>query len=140
MKKTFWIEFLKRGLIACAGGPVILAIVYGILGITGVVESLSPAEVSIGILTVTVMAFIAAGITAVYQSDRLPLPFAIAVHALVLYLDYLLMYLLNDWIPKNSTAIGMFSGIFAGGFALVWLIIYLCNRNTIGKINKSIRA
>lgn len=140
MKNSFWKEFLLRGLIACAGGPVILASVYGILGMTGAVESLSPAEVSTGILTVTVMAFIAAGITAIYQSERLPLPFAIAVHAVVLYLDYLLMYLLNDWIPKNAAAIGIFSGIFAGGFAIVWLIIYLCNRNTIGKINKSIHA
>lgn len=140
MKKNFWKEFLMRGLIACAGGPVILAIIFGILGITGAVESLSPAEVSTGILTVTVMAFIVAGITAIYQYDRLPLPFAIAVHAVVLYLDYLLMYLLNDWIPKNAAAIGIFSGFFAGGFALVWLIIYLCNRNTISRINKSIQA
>ena len=140
MKKSFWKEFTLRGFLACAGGPVVLAIIYGILGATDTVQSLSPMEVCVGILSITVMAFIAAGITVIYQSEWLPLPFAIAIHAVVLYLDYLLMYLLNDWIPRNSTSIGIFSGIFAGGFALVWLIIYLCNRNAIGKINKSIQA
>lgn len=140
MKKSFWKEFILRGLITCAGGPVVLAIIYGILGATNTVQTLSTSAVCYGILSITVMAFIAAGITAIYQSEHLPLPFAIAVHAAVLYLDYLLMYLLNDWIPRNGIAIGIFSAVFFAGFALVWLIIYLCNRNTIGKINKSIQA
>ena len=32
--KKFWKEFLLRGLVAAAGGPVVLAIIYGILGAT----------------------------------------------------------------------------------------------------------
>ena len=137
MRKQFWKEFLHRGLLAAAGGPVILAIIYGILGATGVVTSLPPAEVCMGVLSITLMAFIAAGITAVYQMEQLPLPGAIAIHAVVLYLDYLIMYLLNSWIPRDVTAMGIFSAIFFGGFALVWLIIYQFIKRDTDKVNKA---
>ena len=44
MKKHI-VQFLKRGLMAAAGGPVVLAIVYGILGAVGVIETLTPEAV-----------------------------------------------------------------------------------------------
>lgn len=122
--KKFWKEFVFRGLLACAGGPVVLAIIYGILGATGAVASLSPAEVCQGILSITVMAFIAAGITGIYTLEQLPLISAILIHAGVLYLDYLIMYLCNNWIPRNAAALWTFTAVFAAGFTLVWLIIY----------------
>lgn len=135
--KKFFLEFIKRGLMAAAGGPMVLAIVYGSIGATGAVTALTPKEVCLGILTITVMAFIAAGITAIYQTDRLPLISAILVHSGVLYLDYLMIYLVNRWIPRNPTAIAVFSGIFAMGFALVWMIVYLCIKAKTDQINKN---
>ena len=140
MRKQFWKDFLHRGLLAAAGGPVILAIIYGILGAFGTVSSLSPAEVCTGILSITLMAFIAAGITAVYQMEQLPLPAAITIHAAVLYLDYLIMYLLNRWIPRDLTALGIFTAIFFGGFALVWLIIYQFVKRDTEQVNRKMRA
>ena len=137
--KIFAKNFLLRGLLAAAGGPVILAIIYGILGAVGVVESLSPGEVCTGILTITAMAFIAAGITAIYQTERLPLICAILIHAGVLYLDYLMIYLLNDWIPRNRNAIGIFTAIFAGGFAVIWLGIYLFTKSGTDRLNKMLK-
>jgi len=122
-------------LVAAAGGPVILAVIYGILGMTGTVHSLTPQEVCTGILTITLMAFTAAGITMVYQVEQLPLICAILIHAGVLYLDYLMIYLLNNWIPKDLTAIGIFTAIFAAGYALVWLIIYATIRSKTNKLN-----
>lgn len=140
MKKQFWKDFLHRGLLAAAGGPVILAIIYGILGAAGTVTSLSPEEVCTGILSITLMAFMAAGITAVYQMEQLPLPGAIAIHAVALYLDYLIMYLLNRWIPRDLTALGIFTAIFFGGFALVWLIIYQFVKRDTERVNRKMRA
>lgn len=131
-------QFFLRGLIAAGFGPVVLAIVYGILGATGVAESFSATEVTKGILSITLMAFIAGGINSIYQIEQLPLPTAIIIHAAVLYLDYLILYLFNDWIPRNGAAIGIFSLIFFAGFALVWFIIYLCIRNKTEKINKKL--
>lgn len=137
--KKYVLEFMHRGLLAAAGGPVILAIIYGILGATGAVTAFAPGEVCLGILSITLMAFIAAGITMIYQVEQLPLISAILIHAGVLYLDYLIMYLLNSWIPKNWQAIGGFTLIFAVSFALVWIIIWLCIRAKTRKLNERMR-
>ena len=137
--RRFLTEFLKRGLIASAGGPVILAIIYGILGKTGVITSLSPHEVCIGILTITLMAFIAAGITAIYQTERLPLISAILIHGGILYFDYRVMYLLNNWIQRNLTAIGIFTVIFIIAFALIWVVIYLVIRTKTDQLNRGLK-
>ena len=131
-------QFVLRGLLAASGGPVILAIIYGALGATGEVTSLSPSEVCLGIISVTLMAFIAAGITTVYQIERLPLLSAILIHGGVLYLDYLVMYLLNDWIPRNMKGLGLFTGIFFVGYAVVWLCIYLSIRSKTERINQKL--
>ena len=136
--RQFLVEFSKRGLAAAAGGPVILAIVYGIIGSSGVVTSLSPTEVCRGVLTVTLMAFIAAGITAIYQTDRLPLASAIMIHGGVLYLDYLIIYLLNNWIQRSFTAISVFSAIFIVGFTLIWVIIYFVTKAKTDRINRNL--
>ena len=64
--KQFWKEFFLRGLIASGGGPIVLAIIYGILGAAGEVSQLTPSEVCLGIITITLLAFLAAGMTAVY--------------------------------------------------------------------------
>ena len=84
--KTFWKEFCLRGALCAAGGPVVLAIIYGVLGAAGVAEHFSPNEVCLGILSITLLAFIAAGMTAVYQMEQLPLPMAILMHGGALYL------------------------------------------------------
>ena len=135
--KKFIHEFIRRGLMAAAGGPVVLAIVYGILGATGAADSLTPGEVCMGILSVTLMAFIAAGITSVYQVERLPIASAIAIHGGVLYLDYLIMYLLNSWIPKGG--IGFFTVIFIAGYALVWVCIYTSIKIKTERLNRKMR-
>ena len=78
--KKFWKEFLLRGLICSSGGPIVLAIICGILGATGVVETFSAREVCLGIVTITLLAFIAAGMTAIYQQEQLPLPIMLLLH------------------------------------------------------------
>ena len=134
--KQYCLTFLKRGLLAASGGPLILAIIYGTMGATGQVTSLAPGEVCMGILTVTLMAFIAAGIGVVYQIEQLPLLSATAIHAGALYLDYLLIYLLNNWIPRNWEVIGIFTVCFAAGYALIWGIILLSIRHKTNRINR----
>lgn len=138
--KKYVLEFLKRGLLAAAGGPVLLAIMYGILGAVGVIDSLTPGEVCMGILTVTLMAFIAAGITIVYTIERLPLMAAVLIHAAALYADYLIVYLLNDWIPRDIAGIGIFTAIYIGGYAVIWLFIYLSTKAKTDRINKKLRG
>ncbi len=132
-------QFLLRGLVAAGFGPVILAVIFGILGATGTITSLSPREVCLGILSIALMAFIAGAITGIYQVEKLPLPSAILIHGGVLYLDYLIMYLVNNWIPHNATAILTFSVIFVLGFAAVWACIYLHSRRKTSQLNQKLQ-
>lgn len=129
--KKFFPEFFKRGFLAASGGPIVLAIIYFIIGKTGAVENLTTNEVALGIISMTFMAYIAGGITAIYQNEKLPTVSSALIHAAVLYLDYLIMYLVNDW----GTNIGIFTVSFAIGFALIWLIVYLIIRNQAKELN-----
>lgn len=137
--KQFWKEFLLRGLICAAGGPLVLAIIYGILGYTGAVESLSPHEVCMGIVSITLLAFIAAGMTAIYQAERLPLAMMILLHGGALYIAYILTYLMNGWLQKSLIPILVFTGIFLAGYALIWTIIYCIEKVKADKLNKLLR-
>ena len=138
--KKYVFGFLKRGLAASVGGPVVLAIVYGILGATGVVTTLTPGEVCMGILTVSLMAFIAAGINVVYEIEQLPLFTAILLHGVALYLDYILIYLLNGWLKSELTSVLVFTGVFVLGYALVWLIIYTVTKRSTDRLNRKMQA
>ena len=137
--KKFLKEFLLRGLLCAAGGPLVLAVIYGILGAAGTVESFSPWEVCTGILTIMLLAFIAAGMTAIYQMEQLPLPIMILLHGGALYIAYILTYLLNGWLQKSLVPILVFTGIFAAGYAIVWLIIYLVEKAKADKLNKLLK-
>ena len=138
--KRFWKEFFMRGLLCAAGGPVVLAIIYGVLGATGAVEAFTPQAVCTGILTITLMAFIAAGMTAIYQMEQLPLPTMILLHGGALYITYILTYLINGWLQNSLIPILVFTGIFVAGYALVWLVIYLIEKSKAEKLNKMLKG
>ena len=138
MKKHIF-AFLKRGLTFSVGGPIILAIIYGILDTTGAVQTLTPGEVCMGMLTVSLMAFIAAGMTVIYDVEQLPLFSAILLHGIVLYLDYILIYLLNGWLKSELTAVLTFTVVFIAGYVLIWVIIYFSTKNATGKLNRKLQ-
>lgn len=138
--KQFWKEFLLRGLICASGGPIVLAIIYSILGATGTVEVFSPREVSIGIVTITLLAFIVAGMTAIYQMEHLPLPIMILLHGGALYIAYILTYLINGWLPNGLIPILVFTGIFVAGYALIWGVIYFVEKSKADKLNKLLKG
>lgn len=137
--KKFWKEFLLRGMICASGGPIVLAIIYGILGATGTAEYLSPTEVCLGILTITLLAFVAAGMTAIYQMEQLPLTIMILLHGGALYISYILTYLINGWLQNSLIPVIVFTGIFTLGYALIWLIIYCVEKAKTKKLNTMLK-
>lgn len=137
--KKFWSDFFLRGLIAAGGGPVVLAIIYGILGKTGAVSTIPATEVCLGILTVTLLAFVVGSMTAIYQLEQLPLLSAILIHGGVLYATYLLIYLLNGWLLSQLVPILLFTGIFIVGYALIWFFIYHYHKQKTDAINRSLK-
>ena len=127
--------FIMNGLLACGLGPVVFAIVYAVLNATGVVSEMSVSEMVTGIISVTVLAFIAGGISMIYKIERLPITLAAFVHAGVLYLDYIVIYLINGWLKDGIIPFIVFTSCFFVGFALVWLIIYLTTKKSTDEVN-----
>ncbi len=129
--KGFVLDFLRRGVCAMGFGPIVLAVLYFTLYQSGVVDTLTATEVCVGIFSLSLLAFIAGGLNALYQIERLPLMLAILIHGVVLYVGYLVIYLLNNWLEWGIIPIIVFSAIFAVGFVVIWVIIYsIVKRNT----------
>ena len=137
--KKFVLEVLRRGLIAAGIGPIVLAIVYLILQQTAAVETLSVNQVCIGIFSITALAFIAGGMNAIYQIERLPLMVAILIHGGILYISYLVTYLLNDWLDFGALPIIVFSAVFVVGYIVIWAIIYSIIKRNTDKLNKMLQ-
>ena len=137
--KNFVLEFLRRGFVASGIGPIVLAIVYLILQQTAAVETLSVNQVCIGTFSITALAFIAGGMNAIYQIERLPLMMAILVHGGVLYISYLGTYLLNNWLDFGVLPIVVFSAIFVVGYIVIWAIIYSIIKRNTAKLNKMLK-
>ena len=128
--------FFRNGLIAAGGGPVVLALIYYFLGRSGVITDLAVEEVVRGILTVTLLAFIAGGTPVVCRVERLSLMAATLIHALVLYADYILIYLFNGWLKYSATPVLVFTTLFFGGYAVIWLFIYRGVKANVERINR----
>ncbi len=133
--KRFFLEFLRRGAIASGIGPIVLAIIYMILQQVAEVETLTVNQVCIGIFSLTALAFIAGGMNAFYQIERLPLMQAILIHGSVLYVSYLATYLINDWLDFGALPIIVFSAIFVVGYIVIWAIIYSIIKRNTAKLN-----
>ena len=133
------LEFVRRGLIACGFGPIVLAILYLILKQQAVIDTLTVNEVCLGIFSLSVLAFVAGGMNVIYQVERLPLMVAILIHGVVLYITYLVTYLLNDWLEMGAIPILVFSGIFILGYLAIWAIIYSVIKKRTEKLNRILK-
>jgi len=137
--KRFVLEFLRRGAIASGIGPMVLAVLYMIMHQAAGVETLSVNQVCIGIISLTLLAFIAGGLNALYQIERLPLLVAILIHGSALYVGYLATYLVNDWLDLGVIPIVVFSAIFVVGYIAIWVIIYSIIRRNTARINEMLK-
>lgn len=138
MKKIIG-EFLRRGAAASGLGPTVLAVFYLILHSQGKLQILPVQQVCLGIFSLTGLAFIAGGMNAIYQLERLPLMLAILIHGGVLYVSYLGTYLLNGWLEWGITPILVFSGIFVLGYLVIWGIIYSIIRRNTSRLNEGLK-
>ena len=137
--KKFVLEFVRRGFIATGLGPIVLAIVYLILKQSAAIDTLTVNQVCIGIFSLSVLAFIAGGMNAIYQVERMPLMTAILIHGGTLYIGYLVTYLLNDWLDFGVIPIMVFTAIFVVGYIVIWAIIYSIIRRNTAKLNEMLK-
>ena len=139
MKKIV-MEFMRRGLSACALGPLVLAALYWILDAQGILQPLTPRVVCVGIFSLTALAFIAGGMNVLYQIERLPLMVAILIHGSVLYAAYLATYLINGWLEGGIVPLLVFSGIFVVGYIVIWAVIYAIVRKRTQRVNEMLKT
>ena len=137
--KKFVLEFVRRGFIATGLGPIVLAIVYLILKKSAAIDTLTVNQVCIGIFSLSALAFIAGGMNAIYQVERMPLMTAILIHGGTLYIGYLGTYLLNDWLDFGVIPIIVFTAIFVVGYIVIWAIIYSIIRRNTAKLNEMLK-
>ena len=136
--KKFIKDFCIRGLMFAWGGPFILAIVWLCIHAAGKLENLTVNEAVLGIITTTILAFIAAGISVIHQTENVPRAFAALIQAAVLFVDYLGFYLLNGWIPLQR--VWIFTVVFVVIFAIIWGSIYLSVKAKVNKMNRALRG
>ena len=138
MKKTV-LDFIRRGLVACGFGPIVLAVFYLILQRHAGVETLTVSQVCRGIFSLYALAFVAGGMNAVYQIERVPLMAAILIHGGVLYISYLGAYLLNGWLEWGKMPVLVFTAIFVVGYLVIWAIIYSVIKKKTAKLNDALK-
>ncbi len=137
--KKFVLEFVRRGFIATGLGPIVLAIVYLILKQSAAIDTLTVNQVCIGMFSLSALAFIAGGMNAIYQVERLPLMPAILIHGGVLYIAYLGTYLINDWLDFGIIPIIVFTAVFVVGYIVIGAIIYSIIKTNTAKLNEMLK-
>ena len=137
--KQFMKDFLQRGMVAAGFGPLALVVFYLITAHYSGVGTLSVSEVCVGITTLTALAFIAGGMNAIYQIERLPLMASISIHGAVLYGCYLATYLINGWLEQVGGPILVFTVIFLAGYLAVWAMIYSITKRNTTRINEILK-
>lgn len=138
MKKNIR-EFIRRGMIACGFGPLILAALYLILQQQAGLETVTVNQVCVGIFSLSALAFVAGGMNVIYRIEQLPLMAAVLIHGCVLYVSYLVTYLLNGWLAWGTGPIIVFTVIFILGYLAVWAVIYSVTRRSTERINGILR-
>lgn len=132
-------QFFFRGLIFGGFGPVVIGIVYLILGETMADFSPTGHEIFLAIVSTYLLAFLHAGASVFPQMEDWPLPKILLIHFSVLYSAYAGCYLINSWIPFRLWFLGIFTAAFVAVYVTVWLTVYLIVRSAGKKMNQAIK-
>jgi cytochrome c oxidase assembly factor CtaG len=103
------------------------------------VDTLTVEQVCTEILSITGLAFLAGGLNAVYQIEKLPLMVAMLIHGGVLYAAYLVTYLINSWLELGIIPILVFTCIFVAGYFLIWAVIHAIVKRNTARVNAMLK-
>ena len=132
-------DFLIRGLLFGGFGPIIAGFVFMIIDFTGSNLVLEGWQIFLAIVTSYLLAFISAGASVFEQIEDWSTIKSMFIHCLTIYVIYLATYLINSWIPLKWEVILIFSIGVIGGFLLIWLIVYIINKECSKSLNKKLR-
>ena len=132
-------DFFFRGLLFGGFGPIIAGIVFLVLHFTLKDLTLTGLQVFTTIVSTYLLAFVHAGASVFNQIESWPLAKSTLCHFGLLYIAYVLCYVINSWIPFEPLVLGIFTAIFAVGYAVIWLAVYVSIRVTVKRLNRSLR-
>ena len=132
-------DFFFRGLLFGGFGPIIAGIVFLVLHFTLKDLTLTGLQVFTTIVSTYLLAFVHAGASVFNQIESWPLAKSTLCHFGLLYVAYILCYVINSWIPFEPLVLGIFTAIFAVGYAVIWLAVYVSIRVTVKRLNRSLR-
>ena len=132
-------DFFRRGFMFGGSGPIIAGIVYLILHFTLQDLTLDGLQVFTAIISTYLLAFVHAGASVFNQIESWPMAKSTLCHFGALYIAYILCYVVNSWIPFEPAVLGIFTAIFAVGYAVIWLAVYVSIRVTVKRLNRSLR-
>lgn len=120
-------------------GPIIAGIVFYIISLTVEGFSLGGGEMLVAIVSTYILAFVQAGASVFNQIEEWPLPKSLLCHFGMLYVAYVACYLLNSWIPFDINVVLIFTAIFAAGYFVVWLAVFVSIKAVSKKLNAKIK-
>ena len=132
-------DFFFRGLLFGGFGPIIAGIIYLVIHFTLKDLTMTGLQVFIAIVSTYLLAFVHAGASVFNQIESWPLAKSTLCHFGLLYVAYILCYVINSWIPFEPLVLGIFTAIFAAGYAVIWLAVYVSIRVTVKRLNRSLR-
>ncbi len=132
-------SFLHRGAVFSGLGPIVLGIVYAILSVNIKNFSLTGSQVLVGIVSVYLLAFVQAGCSVFNQIEEWPLVKSLLCHFICLYVAYVTCYLVNTWIPFESTILLIFTAVFVALYFIIWLVVYFIVKLTSKKMNSKLK-
>ena len=138
--KQYAKRFAQRGLAFGGFGPIIAAVVFLILQYTVEGFSLTGGQVFTAVVSTYLLAFLQAGGSVFHQIEHWSLMKAILCHFALLYAAYVGCYLVNAWIPFAWEVILAFTGIFAGGYFVIWWIVYASVKIASRKMSRKLQA
>ncbi len=127
-------EFLHRGLMFSGLGCIIAAIIM----------SSEPSLMDGGkavftaVVSTYFLAFVHAGSTVFHTVESWSAVKSAFFQLLTLYVSYLACYLVNSWLSFNVAVVGIFTLVFVGFYAVVWLTVYISIKTVSKKMNKQL--
>ena len=132
-------SFCLRGMIFGGFGPIVYALVMVILFLFKVDTNLDGKTVFLNVISTYLLAFICSGISIIWKEERLGLSLQILIHGLSLYICYLIVYLINVWIPKNIGILLIFTVCFFLGYSIICLIVFIVEKRRAKKLNSYLK-
>lgn len=119
-------------------GPQVYGIVMLILYLCGEDTTSDGLMIFRGILSISILVFLVAGASILWQEERIGLAGALVIHGLFLYISYFIVYVINGWIATELKLIVFFTLMFIIFYSLLYIALYNVERIKVRKINSGL--